>query len=96
MRLFAVAVLLASGMAYAQAGKTCEDLKADIAKKIEANGVKTYTLEIVAADKAAETEGKVVGSCEGGAKKIVYNRGAAAAKPEGETKPEAKPEAKKQ
>lgn len=92
MRLFAVALLLTSGMAYAQAGKTCEDLKADIAKKIEANGVKTYTLEIVAADKAAETEGKVVGSCEGGAKKIVYNRGGAPAK----TEPAAKPETKKE
>jgi hypothetical protein len=52
--------------------KPCEELKAEIAAKIEANGVKNYTLEIVAAD--AASEGKVVGTCEGGAKKIVYTR----------------------
>ncbi len=65
-------------------GKSCEELKAEIAKKIEANGVKTYSLDIVAKDQDAE--GKVVGACEGGAKKIVYNKTAiaapAAAKPD--------------
>ncbi len=91
MRALVIALLFASGAAYAQAGKTCEELKADIAKKIEANGVKTYTLEIVAADKVTENQGKVVGSCEGGAKKIVYNRTTSeAAKPESEAKPETK------
>lgn len=74
--LLTIAVLtLASVSAYAQAAKSCDDLKADIAKKIEANGVKTYTLDVVATDKAADAKGKVVGSCEGGAKKIVYTRG---------------------
>jgi hypothetical protein len=72
-RLVTIAALLfASVCAYAQGAKPCEDLKAEIAKKLEANGVKTYTLEIVATDKVAE--GKVVGSCEGGTKKIVYRR----------------------
>jgi hypothetical protein len=76
--LLIVAVLtLASASAYAQAAKSCDDLKTDIAKKIEANGVKTYTLDVVATDKAADAKGKVVGSCEGGTKKIVYARGAA-------------------
>ncbi len=65
-------LLLASACAYAQAGKPCEELKAEIAKKVEANGVKSYTLEIVAKDK--EVDGKVVGTCEGGAKKIVYSK----------------------
>ena len=58
--------------AYAQAAKPCEELKAEIAKKVEANGVKSYSLDIVAKDK--EVEGKVVGTCDGGTKKIVYSR----------------------
>jgi hypothetical protein len=74
--LLTVAVLLlASASAFAQAAKSCDDLKAEIAKKVEANGVKTYTLDVVATDKANDAKGKVVGSCEGGSKKIVYSRG---------------------
>jgi hypothetical protein len=75
--LLTVAVLtLASVSVYAQAAKSCDDLKAEITKKIEANGVKTYTLDVVPTDKAADAKGKVVGSCQGGTKKIVYSRGA--------------------
>jgi hypothetical protein len=60
--------------AYAQAAaKPCEELKSEIAKKMDANGVKSYSLEIVTKDAAAEA--KVVGTCEGGTKKIVYRRG---------------------
>ena len=68
----AVAFLL-SIPAYPQA-KSCDQLKSDIARKIEANGVKSYSLDVVAKDENAE--GKVVGTCEGGTKKIVYTRGA--------------------
>ncbi len=72
-RLATVAVLvLVSAASYAQAAKPCEELKAEIAKKLEAKGVQSYSLEIVAKDK--EAEGKVVGTCDGGAKKIVYQR----------------------
>jgi len=67
------ALLLLSAAAFSQAPKTCEDLKAEIAKKIEANGVKTYTLDIVDKDKDTP-DGKVVGTCGGGTKKIVYTR----------------------
>lgn len=76
--LAAVAVLLfvaASG--FGQAAKPCEELKGEIAKKIEANKVTSYSLEIVATKDVKEGEGKVVGSCDGGTKKIVYRRGAA-------------------
>jgi len=52
--------------------KPCDELKAEIAAKIDANGVKNYTLEIVASDQVGDR--KVVGSCEGGSKKIVYVR----------------------
>ena len=71
-------VLFASLAAYAEGPKPCEDLKAEIAKKVEANGVKTYSLEIVAKDKD-DVQGKVVGTCEGGTKKIVYSKTAAPA-----------------
>ena len=74
MRTFVtVAVLLfASLSAYAQAAKPCEELKADIAKKMDANHVKSYTLDIV--DKDKDAEGKIVGTCDGATKKIVYQR----------------------
>ncbi|MGD0858975.1 MAG: DUF1161 domain-containing protein [Terracidiphilus sp.] len=74
MRIAApVAVLLfASALACAQGPKPCEALKSEIAKKLDANNAKGYTLEIVPKDKDAE--GKVVGSCEGGTKKIVYRK----------------------
>ena len=68
-----VAVLLfASALVYAEGPKPCEELKSEIQKKLEANGAKAYTLEIVAKDKDAE--GKVVGSCEAGTMKIVYRK----------------------
>ncbi len=54
------------------AGKNCEELKTEIAAKLDAKGVKDYTLEIVAT--ADVKDAKVVGSCEGGTKKITYTR----------------------
>jgi hypothetical protein len=72
MKIAALIVVLffAPALACAQGPKPCEVLKSEIAKKLDANGAKAYTLEIVAKDKDAE--GKVVGSCEGGTKKIIY------------------------
>ncbi len=76
--LAAIALLLfVSVPAHAQAAKPCEELKDEIAKKLDAKGVKRYTLEIVAKDKDAE--GKIVGTCDGGTKKILYNRSSARA-----------------
>jgi len=69
----------AHAQAPAQAAKPCEELKDEITKKLDAKGVKGYTLEIVAKDKDAE--GKVVGTCEGGTKKIIYTRAPAPAEP---------------
>ena len=62
---------------YAHSGKACEELKSEIAAKLDAKGVKGYTLEIVEKDKDAA--GKEVGTCEGGTKKIMYSKGASAA-----------------
>jgi hypothetical protein len=72
MRIVAAIVLMsfAPVFACAEGPKPCEELKSEIAKKLDANGAKAYTLEIVAKDKDAE--GKVVGSCEAGTKKIMY------------------------
>jgi Protein of unknown function (DUF1161) len=53
-------------------GRPCEDLKASIASKLEAKGVKNYSLDVAAPD--AVGAGKVVGSCEGGKMRIVYTR----------------------
>ena len=85
-----LAVFLGMAMvASAQARKSCEDLKSEIAKKLDDKGVKSYSLEIVEKDKA--TEGKIVGTCDGGTKQIVYSKAAA---PKAAVKPEAKSEAK--
>jgi len=61
-----------SGTAWAQA-KDCDELKGEIEAKIKKNGVEKFSLDIVDADKQAD--GKVVGTCGGGTKKIVYKRG---------------------
>ena len=68
--LLFVSALAVSTSAFA--AKPCEELKAEIAAKIEANGVKAYTLDIVPNDQVGDQ--KVVGSCDGGTKKIVYTR----------------------
>jgi hypothetical protein len=70
--LAAMALALVASPAFAQ-GKSCEELKSEIEAKIKNNGVKEFTLTIV--EKGAPEDGKVVGTCEGGAKKIVYKRG---------------------
>jgi hypothetical protein len=70
--LLAVGLLSIAGTTFA-AGKSCDDVKADIDAKIKANGVSSYTLEAV--DKGSVADGKVVGTCEGGSKEIVYKRG---------------------
>ncbi|AZC34466.1 DUF1161 domain-containing protein [Pseudomonas chlororaphis] len=70
--VMALALLSVAGTALA-AGKPCEELKGEIAAKLDAKGVSGYSLEIV--DKGSAMGGKVVGTCEGGTKEIVYKRG---------------------
>jgi hypothetical protein len=79
VRLIVVALALGlAGTAWAQK-KDCGELKSEIEAKIKKNGVDKFSLDIVDADKQGESkgkaEGKVVGTCDGGAKKIVYKRG---------------------
>lgn len=59
--------------------KPCGELKNEIADKLDAKGVKNYSLTIVA--NADVGDQKVVGSCDGGTNKIVYSRDAAPAAP---------------
>lgn len=80
LAIAAVLLVPACGYAQAQGPKACDELKSEIAAKLDAKGVKGYSLEIVDKDKEV-TEGKVVGTCGGGTKKIVYNRKSAAPKP---------------
>jgi hypothetical protein len=69
-----VAGMMASGPAFAQGmRKDCNELKGEIEAKIKKNGVDKFTLDIV--DAEAQADGKVVGTCDGGTKKIVYKRG---------------------
>lgn len=68
--ILALGLMSLAGGALA-AGKPCEELKAEIAAKLDAKGVEGYSLEVV---NKGEPAGKVVGSCEGGTKEIVYRR----------------------
>ena len=68
--ILTAALLIAFLPAYAK--KNCEELKTEIANKLDAKGVKNYELNVVAT--AEVTDQKVVGSCDGGNKKITYQR----------------------
>jgi hypothetical protein len=70
--IIAALVVGLSGTAWAQK-KDCTELKSEIEAKIKKNGVESFTLDIV--DKDAQADGKVVGTCDGGTKKIVYKKG---------------------
>jgi hypothetical protein len=55
------------------APRPCEDLKAEIEAKIQAQGVTSYTLEIVD-NLDAKDPSMIVGSCDNGTRKIVYQK----------------------
>ena len=87
MRKLLLAACLVSFSVPAMA--SCDSLKSEIDAKLQAKGVVSYTLDIVpvaqaaaapaaasgvAATSAKEAPGKVVGSCEGDTKQIIYTR----------------------
>jgi hypothetical protein len=77
VKLIAVAVVVGlalSGPALAQQRKDCEELKGEIEAKIKKNGVEKFSLDVVDMDADAK-DAKVVGTCDGNTKKIVYKRG---------------------
>ena len=75
--------LLASPADAQTARKDCEELKSEIAARIEANGVQHYQLQIV--EPEATGVGRIVGSCNGGTARIAYQRGTPPREPEIET-----------
>ncbi|MCE4554045.1 DUF1161 domain-containing protein [Roseateles cellulosilyticus] len=54
------------------AAKPCDELKAEIAAKLDEKGVKNYEITAVENDKVGDA--KVIGSCDGGTKKLTYVR----------------------
>lgn len=56
--------------------KSCDDLKGEIEARIKSKGVAKYTLAIVGKDELKDAKDvKEVGTCDGGARRIVYKRG---------------------
>jgi len=68
--LSATAILLTQ--AVQAAPKPCDELKAEIAAKLDEKGVKGFELTAIDNDKVGDA--KVVGSCDGGTKKLTYSR----------------------
>jgi Protein of unknown function (DUF1161) len=69
--IWVLIVAFSVGTAFAQR-KSCEDLKTEISSKLDAKGVKNYELTIVAVEDVKDE--MVVGSCDGGTKRITYTR----------------------
>jgi hypothetical protein len=90
-RLALTALLVLTPLAlHADGPKPCEELKSEIAKKLDAKNVNSYTLEIVAPEKKAkeaneatqaDANGKVVGTCQNGTRQIVYRKEASPPEP---------------
>jgi hypothetical protein len=70
------AMLLLAPDAQAQSN-ACDLLKSELAARIEATGVRGYSLEDVPADTPVPPGAKAIGNCEGGARKVLYRRWAA-------------------
>jgi hypothetical protein len=83
MKKIVVVLALSLFAVSAYAMKPCDELKSEIEAKLNAKGVKNFTLEIVSKEEIKDQ--KVIGSCEGGTKKITYQKGAASS---AELKPE--------
>ncbi len=72
LAMLPVVLALAGAAGSAHAAEDCEALRTRIESKIAAAGVARFTVAVV--DANASTSGQVVGSCELGSRKIVYER----------------------
>ena len=70
LKPFLFSIVLSACTGFASAASNCDDITAQIDAKIRGAGVTRFTLTTVAAD--ATVSGKVVGTCERGTRKIVY------------------------
>ena len=68
-----VVPLIVAAIPVAALAKDCSEVKAEIDSKIKAKGVANYVLQIVSGPDVKD--GKIVGNCDGGAKRIVYLKG---------------------
>jgi hypothetical protein len=71
-RFVGVATLIVAAIPVAALARDCNEVKAEIDAKIKAKGVTNYALQIV--NGTDVNEGKTVGTCDTGAKRIVYFR----------------------
>ncbi len=74
-RLLLMTAVAYAAAAPAAASPTCDDLRQQIEAKIRARGVSQPVLRVIEA--GATPGGQIVGSCERGARRIVYQAGAA-------------------
>ena len=81
--LATIALLLASPASYAT--NNCDSIRAQVDAKVRASGVTNFILSVVEAE--AKVSGKVVGSCDLGTKKIVYNQSSSPAPSQPQAKP---------
>ena len=72
MKNLLIAFVLLLTILPALAQKPCDELKSEIDKKLKSKGVKTYQLTVVSSENVVDQI--VVGSCQGGTKKITYKR----------------------
>ena len=70
--ILAAAALGLSSAAFANDKVDCATLKQSVEAKLTAHGVKKFKLDVI--DKAQSADGKVVGTCDGGAHKIIYTK----------------------
>lgn len=74
MKRIVLAVVCTAFAASALAApKPCDELKDEIEAQIQAKSVSSYTLEIVSNEEVHD-QNMVVGTCENGTKKIIYQR----------------------
>ena len=79
LRTALAGLCLAAAAPAALAASNCDEIMAGIDAKVRAGGVTQFTLTVVDAD--AKAEGRTVGSCDRGSKKIVYRAGTASGAP---------------
>ena len=71
-RILAIVPLVVAAVPMVAFAKDCNEIRTEVDAKITAKGVTNYLLEIV--DAPQVKEGKIVGTCGGGSKKIVYRK----------------------
>jgi hypothetical protein len=74
LRLVHAALICAVPTGALAQANACDQLKATLAARIEATGVRGYSLEVVPASTPVPAGAKAIGNCEGGERKVLYRR----------------------